>query len=179
VEVSLPRDSQWFDFWTGGLLSSHQIEQDLKATPIPVYVRAGAFVPMFVEAPQSTSHYDSTNVELHYYHHASVSEAQSELFDDDGYSASSLRSGTYEISAFNASWDNRGLTFRLENTGSDYAGRPERRSIRLVVHGWRSSPQGVVVNDQKAADVTYDESVNSLVIPITLPADSEVTIEIH
>jgi oligosaccharide 4-alpha-D-glucosyltransferase len=179
VEVSLPRDNQWFDFWTGGLLSSHQIEQDLKATPIPVYVRAGAFVPMFVEAPQSTSHYDSTNVELHYYHHASVSEAQSELFDDDGYSASSLRSGTYEISAFNASWDNRGLTFRLENTGSDYAGRPERRSIRLVVHGWRSSPQGVVVNDQKAADVTYDESVNSLVIPITLPADSEVTIEIH
>ena len=179
VEVSLPRDSQWFDFWTGGLLGSHQIQQDLKATPIPVYVRAGAFVPMFVEAPQSTSHYDSTNLELHYYHHASVSEAQSELFDDDGYSASSLRSGTYEISTFNSSWDNHRLTLRLENTGSDYAGRPERRSIRLVVHGWRSSPQGVVVNDQNAADVTYDESVNSLVIPITLPADSEVTIEIR
>ncbi len=179
VEVSLPTDSQWFDFWTGGLLSSHQIQQDLKATPIPVYVRAGAFVPMFVEAPQSTSHYDSTNLELHYYYHASVSEAQSELFDDDGYSASSLRSGTYEISTFNSSWDNHGLTFRLENRGSDYAGRPERRSIRLVVHGWRSSPQGVVVNDQHAADVTYDESVNSLVIPITLPADSEVTIEIR
>ncbi len=179
VEVRLPNDSQWFNFWTGEALTSHQIQQDIKSVPIPVFVKAGAFIPMLDEAPQSTATYDSSNMELHYYHHSSVTGAESQLFDDDGYSASSLDSGAYEISSFKASWVGDELSFRIQNTGKDYAGRPQQRSIRLVIHGWSSLPQSVIVNDQNVDDVTYDQSAQSFVIRITLPADSEVIIAIR
>jgi oligosaccharide 4-alpha-D-glucosyltransferase len=179
VEVRLPSDSQWFNFWTGEVLSSHQIQQDINNVPIPVYAKAGAFVPMLIDAPLSTASYESSNLELHYYHHDSVGEAQSQVFDDDGFSASSLSSGAYEISTFTASWEDGELTFNLRNAGSDYAGRPEKRSIRLVVHGWSSLPQNVVINEQTVLDATYDQAAESLVIPVTLPADSEVAIEIR
>lgn len=179
VEVRLPSESQWFNFWTGEALSSHQIEQDVKSVSIPVYAKAGAFIPMLDEAPQSTATYDSSNMEVHYYHHSSVTGAESQLFDDDGYSASSLNSGAYEISSFKASWVGDELSFRIQNTGKDYAGRPQQRSIRLVVHGWSSLPQGVLINDQNVVDVAYEQTTQALVIPITLPADSEVTIAIR
>ena len=179
VEVNLPGDSQWFNFWTGEPLNSHQIQQDITSVPMPVYAKAGAFISMLDEAPQSTATYDSSNMEVHYYHHSSVTEAESRLFDDDGYSASSLNSGAYEISSFKASWVDDELSFRLQNSGKDYAGRPQQRSIRLVIHGWSSVPQSVVVNDQNVDDVTYDQTAQSLVISTTLPADSEVTIEIR
>ncbi|MDG0979173.1 MAG: glycoside hydrolase family 31 protein [Halieaceae bacterium] len=179
VEVRLPRDNQWFNFWTGDALSSHQIQQDINSVPIPVYAKAGAFIPMLVEAPQSTASYDSSNLELRYYHDTSVMEAQSQLFDDDGLSASSLNSDAYEISTFKASWDDSKLTFDLQNAGGDYAGRPTHRSIRLVVHGWRSFPRNVDVNNRKVVGVTYDQAAKILVVPVALPADSEVTVEIR
>ena len=41
---------------------------------MPVYVRAGAFVPM-AKVVQSTRDYSTRSIDLHYYHDASVAKA--------------------------------------------------------------------------------------------------------
>ena len=72
-EVHFPvKDSVWFDFHTG---TKHrggitEVVRPVEAH-IPVYVRAGAFIPM-AKVVQTTRDYSTRNIDLHYYHDASV-----------------------------------------------------------------------------------------------------------
>jgi alpha-glucosidase/oligosaccharide 4-alpha-D-glucosyltransferase len=76
AEVYFPARSAWFDFYTGakhagGISDSVKLEAD----HVPVYVRAGAFIPM-AKVVQSTRDYNTKHIELHYYHDASGQRRQ-------------------------------------------------------------------------------------------------------
>jgi oligosaccharide 4-alpha-D-glucosyltransferase len=137
VAVQLPQ-GVWLDYWTEKAYQGGQtIQQPTDLTTLPVLVRAGSFVPM-VSAVQSLKDYSSRQLELHYYHDQSVTTAKGQMYEDDGVSPQSLKSGQYELLTFNAKANSAkaksSLTMELNRTGLGYAGMPKQREVTLVVH---------------------------------------------
>lgn len=134
VSVQLPK-GVWFDYWTDKKYQGgNTIQQPTDLTRLPVLVRAGSFVPM-VNAVQSLKDYNSRQLELHYYHDSSVNTAKGQMYEDDGVSPDSLKSGQYELLTFSAKATN-GLMLEFNRTGLGYAGMPKQREVTLVVHQW-------------------------------------------
>jgi alpha-glucosidase (family GH31 glycosyl hydrolase) len=142
-EVYFPRKgSIWFDFYTdqahrGGITEVVDTAQD----HIPTYVRAGAFIPL-AQVVRSTRDYTGRELELHYYHDASVSASTGHLYDDDGQTAHAWESGQYEIVRFTSSLDGGRLAFTLQpETGAN--AKPIARRFALKVHNVGARPRAV------------------------------------
>lgn len=178
--VSLPQESTWFDFWNPerGALSG-SVEVDLTAVPIPVFVRAGAFIPLAKQVPQNTTDYDSSAIELHYFHEASQTRSHSSWFTDDGKTRDSITLGQFEITDFFADAMSDSLELRLSNNGSDYASKPEVRSFDLKIHGLNEAPALIKVDGQVISEWEFDRSTQLLQLTTALPANDEVLIRVQ
>ena len=144
VSVQLPA-GVWLDYWTGKAYQGGKtIEQPTDLTTLPVLVRAGSFVPM-VPAVQSLKDYSSRQLELHYYHDQSISQAKGQMYEDDGKSPDSLSKGQYELLTFNAAAKGKSLAFEFNRTGLGYAGMPKQRETMLVIHQL-AKPAAALVN---------------------------------
>jgi alpha-glucosidase/oligosaccharide 4-alpha-D-glucosyltransferase len=168
-EVYFPvKDSTWFDFYTdkphhGGIL------EVVRTVPehIPVFVRAGAFVPM-APVVQTTRDYSTRRIELHYYHDESVRAAAGKLYDDDGETAQAFERGRYEIVRFASSFEAGTLKVSLApETGQDYV--PFDRSFALKVHNVRVRPHAVRVG-ARAAPFKWDARRKLLEVAVPLRA---------
>ena len=145
--VPLPRNAAWFDFWTGARHAGGQtIAVPLTMERIPVFVKAGAFVPMIEPIP-STDQYDPGLVEIHYYADPSVSNSTGQFYDDDGESPGAIENRQYELLRFRSERAADGtLALHLDGERHDYPGRPDAREIRFVVHGLAKPPARVAVD---------------------------------
>ncbi len=135
VDVPLPVGA-WFDFWTdqrfeGGATVS--VPVDLET--IPVMVRAGSFVPM-IDDIDTTADYSSERLTLHYYADDSVRSATGSMFEDDGKDRLSIKQGRFELLRFGARQDGDSLSIDLRREGGVYDGRPDERSLDIVIHNW-------------------------------------------
>jgi alpha-glucosidase/oligosaccharide 4-alpha-D-glucosyltransferase len=160
------KGSVWFDFHTG---QAHRggITEVVPTVPenIPVFVRAGAFVPL-AKVVQSTRDYSTRQIDLHYYHDASVPEASGKLYDDDGETAHAFEQGKYEIVRF-ASKAGGGKLEISVNTETGNQARPLARAFALKVHNVGAKPRGVTIDGRKAA-FTWDAKRKQL--DVSVPA---------
>ncbi|QJE02215.1 DUF4968 domain-containing protein [Massilia forsythiae] len=151
-EVYFPKmagraDSVWFDFYTdkphrGGIVETVRPV----AQHIPTYVRAGAFVPL-AKVVHSTSEYDGRELELHYWHDASVNEASGKLYDDDGHSAHAFEDGNYQLVRFSGKTRDGRLEIGLLPQAGARAAVVERR-FALKVHNVGARPRAVEAGGQ-------------------------------
>jgi alpha-glucosidase len=89
-EVYLP-DGEWFCFNKGKHLQGGQtIVANAPLEYIPMFVRAGAVVPMLAEAPQSTDGLAPTSIELHIFVPNESGQWSSTLQEDDGLTYAAL-----------------------------------------------------------------------------------------
>jgi oligosaccharide 4-alpha-D-glucosyltransferase len=148
--VYFPATAAWFDFHSGqrhegGTTAAVPLFPDR----IPVYVRAGAFVPMAPEM-QNTREYSSARLKLHYFHDSSVKAAEGKLYDDDGATPDAYENGKYEIVRFAGSVKGNVLALSVRSeTGSAWRA-PERR-IAVVVHNVAARPKAVLVDGRRVA----------------------------
>ena len=180
VVVDLPTESAWFDFWNPqrGALSG-SVEVDLTEVPIPVFVRAGAFIPLTKQVPQNTAEYDSSAIELHYFHEASQTSSHSSWFTDDGKTRDSITLGQFEITDFFAHAMSDSLELRLSNNGSTYTNKPDIRSFDLKIYGLNEAPASIRVGGRVINDWQFDQSAQSLQLTTALPANDEVLIRVQ
>ncbi len=135
VQTRLP-NGVWFDFWNGRRYDGGQdvaIPVDLET--IPVLVRAGSFVPM-IDDIQTTQDYSSDVLTLHYYADKSVTRSSGQMYDDDGQAPGNIEAGRFELLHFDAIHDDDYLRIDLKRSSAGYAGMPEQRKIRLIIHNW-------------------------------------------
>jgi alpha-glucosidase (family GH31 glycosyl hydrolase) len=165
-EVYFPtKGSAWFDFHTGerhkgGILETVPVTPDR----IPVYVRAGAFVPM-TPVVQSTRDYTGRTIDLHYWHDAGVTSSRGMLYDDDGATPDAYGKGRYEIARFTSAARADALEIAVATeTGSAMA--PVVRAYTVHVHGV-AKPKRVLV-DGRAVASTWD--AKRRVLKVALPA---------
>jgi oligosaccharide 4-alpha-D-glucosyltransferase len=143
VPVTLPKGT-WFDYWEDVPYQGGQtISLASNLERLPVFVRAGSFVPMVVPL-QSTDNYTTEQLELHYYADASVNQATGIMYDDDGVSPGSIKSGEFEKLSFSAEQKRNQLQINLARKGN-YSGMPVKREISLIVHNWLKSPKKIQI----------------------------------
>lgn len=171
VNVSLPKGI-WFDYWTDAKhVGGQSIDAPVSLNTIPVYVKAGAFIPMAAANMGNTAQYDSANLQLHYYADSSVKSATGVMYDDDGKDPEALAAGRFERLDFSASQSRRKLDITLARQG-DYPGRPTARNVELVVHNWPGAPAEIRVAGTTRNDSRYDAATRTLHIPLRWSAQS-------
>lgn len=142
--VRLPAGA-WFDFWTGERLEGGRTtDVRVGLETIPVYVRAGAFVPMTGDI-RTTRDYSSESLTLHYYADPSVQRSAGRMYEDDGHTHRAIERGLHELLYFSAASTPDGLDITLRRDGGSYPGMPRERRIELVVHN-----AGPVIRDVRA-----------------------------
>ncbi|MDE6290441.1 MAG: DUF5110 domain-containing protein, partial [Muribaculaceae bacterium] len=112
---------------------------------LPLFVKAGAFIPQYPGKIENTSEYDPTLLTVKYFPRKEWSNYQ--LFDDDRQSPTSLEDGEYQLTTFSGSKQGNEIYVNIDSEGS-YKGMPEVRMITLDIVGV-ANPKGVELDGQK------------------------------
>lgn len=145
--VYLPGQQPWFDFWTGKRVEGGQtVDAPAPIDRIPVYVRAGAIVPLgpvkpYADAPSNEP------VEIRVYPGADGTFA---LYDDSGDGYGYTR-GDYSLIRF--SWNDRSRTLSVAPREGHYASNPR---FRIVC--------------KNAADTAHEIAYSGSAMRVNLPA---------
>jgi alpha-D-xyloside xylohydrolase len=139
-KVYLPKGTEWIDFWTGEKFEGGQ--QTEKAVPIdliPLYVRAGAIIPLGPFKQYWNEKQDS-NLEIRVYEGA---DGQFTLYEDEGDNYN-YEKGKYATMDF--SWNNKERTLTIGDRKGQFAGFLQNRTFQLVLV---KKGNGVGINDSK------------------------------
>ena len=147
-QVYFPSTSNWFDFYTGdkyeaGIQSTIPIVSD----HIPVFVRGGAFIPM-ADVVQSTKHYSTKHLNLHYYFDPSVTHSDDVLYDDDGETPNNFEHGKYELLKFEAAYEESNIELNFTASVGDHYNF-SARTIELTAHNLSNKPKKIKLAGKK------------------------------
>jgi oligosaccharide 4-alpha-D-glucosyltransferase len=176
ASVYFPATSAWFDFYSGERYAGGATRTvKLTESHIPVYVRAGAFIPM-ADVVQTTRDYTTRHIALHYYHDAQAASGAGKLYDDDGLTAQAYEQGKYELLHFASTLQGRRLTLRVQSEVGQQYQRPQR-AIDVSVHNVDRKPASVQV-DGKAARFAWNATSRLLTVqlPASAAADRRIAI---
>lgn len=143
--VYLPKGADWYDFWTGHRYSGGQtIIAGAPLDTMPLYVRAGAVVPLGADI-QHTGEGSNAPLELHIYPGA---DGHFTLYEDEGDNYH------YEQGAFTRipmGWHDQSRKLTIGLRQGSYPGMPVSREFRIVVHNGTSNPP--------LSDASWDRTV--------------------
>ena len=164
AQVYFPSSNSWFDFYTGQKYQGGKTQTvALVNEHIPVFVRAGAFVPM-IKVIQTTQHYSLKEFDLHYYHDVSAKHGSGKLYDDNGETPNAFEKGASSLLHFASSFDQRTLNIVLSaKDGKSY--QPIDRKVSLLVHHVDAKPEQVLVKN-KAQIIEWNEAEHLLSISV-------------
>ncbi|MDP4596304.1 MAG: DUF4968 domain-containing protein [Crocinitomicaceae bacterium] len=170
VRTKLPAGTPWFDFSSGQLIEKTvnsgtdsqfiEVETPLSLDQIPVFVRAGSFVPMATVC-QATDAYKDTTVTVHYYHHPTVTQATGEWYEDDGLSAGAWLMFRYKRLQFTAKADAKTLEINAVSTFGQRLSA-KQFTYQVQIH-CATAPKKVKLNGKSCA-TQYDASQQVLIL---------------
>ena len=177
ASIYFPNKNNWFDFYSeqkyqGGTTQTVAVVSD----HIPVFVRAGAFVPM-IKVIQTTKHYSLKEFELHYYHDAVVSNGSGKLYDDNGETSQAFEKGASTLLSFHSVFDKNMLSIVMsEKHGMAYHAMD--RNVTLFIHNVSTKPQQVLAQN-KAQPFDWDEKQHLLkiVVPWSKKSNEKVAVK--
>jgi alpha-glucosidase (family GH31 glycosyl hydrolase) len=143
MKIYLPKGT-WYDWFDHKKFEGGQwVEMPLKLETIPVFVRAGAFIPM-VKAVPSTDDYSSKELTVLYFPLPGKS-SEGIMYEDDGKTYGAYEKGVYEILRF---WTKNGQKFKFSVHG-DYQGAPQERKVHFVVIGDKKADHDFILKPGK------------------------------
>lgn len=180
-KVSFPA-GDWYNFnhpsetpYKGGTIVT--VEAPLEE--LPIFVRAGSFIPLYMRPIANTSDYDPSSLTVKYYPSAQWSNYT--LFDDDRKSTRSLEDGKYRLTTFSGKSDKKGTTIEFNAEGT-YAGAPDIQMLTFEIEACAKKPKSVEISGipgikkiKEAASPkairqygwSYDEATRTLTIKLT------------
>jgi len=171
--VTFPQGT-WVDYSepTRKYAGNTTIEYDAPLDKLPLFVRAGAFIPQADYEMGSTADYDPARFTVNYYPVAGV-DSEYSLYDDDRMSASSLANNQYRLINFkgHASPDGKKIAIDISSTGS-YENAPSPINIKIAVHGI-ASPCDIDIS-QGSAKISQDG--NTAIVDIVFCPGEPTTI---
>ncbi len=144
--VTFPQGS-WVDFnypytrYEGGSTVDYPAPLEV----LPLFVRAGAFIPMADYKMSNTGDYRADRFTVNYYPVEGVTSSFT-MYDDDRISPSALADGNYRLVTFDGACAHSGLTTIDINAAGTYPGAPSKIRLDFAVKGVTSAPAAVSVN---------------------------------
>lgn len=147
-QVYLPA-REWFDFWSDErLVGPVTLDAAAPLERIPVYVRAGAVLPMW-PVMQYTGERQLERITLHVY----PGNGESWLYEDDGHSMQ-YQAGQYRITRFECRQaEGSGLAILCHREGP-YV--PTYACYEWHIHGLAAAPSGVLADGQPVRKLVRD-----------------------
>lgn len=174
-KVTFPQ-GQWVDYSDPTLKYEGKTTIDYAAplSKLPLFVRAGAFIPQADYEMQSTADYNPVRFTVNYYPVAGV-ESEYSLFDDNRLSASSLANGEYRLIDFKGTVSDDGKSINIDiSSKGDYPGAPAPINLKMLVHGV-PSPKSMGISQGSAK---MDWKDNACVIDIVFYPGHPTTLSI-
>ena len=129
---------------------------------LPLFVRAGSFIPLTMQKMDNTSEYDPSQLTVKYFPAKEMTEYV--MFDDDRKSPTSLEENEYQLTTFTGEKDGNVLTVDISSEGR-YRDMPAVRMITLEVINV-ARPRSVEINGEASKNHTYNASTKTLNIKI-------------
>lgn len=146
-DVYLPEGDMWYDYFTGAIYSGGQVlNYECPLSRMPVFVRAGAIVPM---APQmkysSEKPLDPLTLDVY----ACDGKSSFRLYEDDGESLD-YREGKYAWTdiEFGAEGKAGDYALKIGPAAGEFNGKITSRRHEIRLHGLLK-PDSVILNDRK------------------------------
>lgn len=156
--VYLPKGSKWIDFYTKARYDGGEVVSiSLRRKCIPVFVKAGSFIPM-VPVFQTMDDYTSKTIQVHYYADDSVEKSKGYMYEDDGVSKNSIAEKKFEIINFTAVNSGDELSVTVNQGGTLYDGRPAMRNFEIYVYKLGVKPNKVFIGDKKLIVIDIDSN---------------------
>ena len=118
---------------------------------IPVFAKAGAFIPMADYDMRSTEKYDPSRFLVKYY--SGVDKGEYTLFDDDRTSTHTLENNKYQLIDFVSRENDEYLTISLDCEGWGYLNMPTERNFTFEVISLAQAPAKVMFGKNKMKPV--------------------------
>ncbi len=140
------------------------IVADAPLEVLPMYVRAGAIIPMADYKMDNTTQYRTDNYTVNVYPVDGVTGSYT-LYEDDLTSRSAIAKGNYATIAMTDTMTGGKVTFTAALSGS-YPGMKDSRKIDVTFHGIKSAPAAVTVNGKAvpAKKISYDAAAQVLTV---------------
>ena len=125
-EAYLPKDTGWYDFWSGEKISGGQkVSKEAPIDIIPLYVKAGSIIPMGPEIQYATEK-KWDNLEIRVYPGA---DGKFVLYEDelDNYN---YEKGVYSTIIFQ--WDDANKELTIGERKGSFPGMLEERKFNIV-----------------------------------------------
>lgn len=108
---------------------------------VPLFVRAGAFIPLCMEPIENTSQFNPSRLTVKYF--PSDKWSSYTLFDDDRISPLSIEEGKYRLTTFSGHHDRLTTEISIESNGGTYPGAPDTQILTFEVENIQKSPSKV------------------------------------
>jgi alpha-glucosidase (family GH31 glycosyl hydrolase) len=156
-EVYLP-EGRWFDF------NEHQFYTGLQTITFntdkfkyPVLVKAGSFIPQYINKVQNTQELSESNITVLYIPTDMASAYQ--LYLDDGISKNAIVKKEYELISFSTKGKTASsLNFSITSDGGIFKGKPKKEKITLQIPGIAHMPKKIKINGKKITLINGIES---------------------
>ena len=124
------------------------ISYELTMDRIPVFVRAGSFIPEYGITKKNTVEINNQRMQITYYPFSKPSGYQ--LYLDDGISKNSIASNSYELIDFKSSGINgKELEINVGSNNGKYKGKPSVYLFDLVVSNLDKRPKKIMLNGKE------------------------------
>ncbi|MGC1616056.1 MAG: glycoside hydrolase family 31 protein [Candidatus Acidiferrum sp.] len=159
-DVHLP-PGDWYDFWTADVhTSKDQISLRPALAETPLYVRAGAIVPM-QPVVQSTNEKPDGPLELRVY---MGDECHGTLYQDDGLTFA-YQKGDYLRVNFTCDISPQDMTVSSSVEKNGY--KPWWNSTQLEIFGAGAEPKEIHIGDQLIHDWRFDAQTHCITLTVT------------
>src|SRR6267378_4012355 len=163
-EISLP-PGDWYDFWTNTRLSSKEkFSLRPRLDEMPLYVRAGAIVPM-QPLVQRTGEKPNGPRELRVYLPASTpgNDCRGTLYQDDGHTFAYQKGEILRIS-YSSQVSNGSVT--VTSSTEKNAFQPWWKSSKVTLYGAASTPKEVRIGDEVIHEWRYDSLAHAVMLTV-------------
>ncbi|TDK61914.1 glycoside hydrolase family 31 protein [Sapientia aquatica] len=178
AQIYFPARNNWFDFYTDQIYQAGTTQTvALTSDHIPVFVRAGAFIPM-IDVIQNTSQYSTQKINLHYYFDAAVTASNGHMYDDDGTNPNAIEQGKFALIDFKSTLKQQQLAIDIGVTNG--ANHPALdRVVALSIHHLMKKPSKILVQ-RKPVEFEWDaiKKVVSVRVPINQSTPVRVSVQL-
>lgn len=171
-KVTFPAGSTWIDWYNpaksyvGGTSATVAAPLD----KLPMFVRRGAFIPLYDKEIQHTDEYNPAYLTVKYF--PSAEQTEYTLFDDDRLSTRSLEEGMFQLTTFRGCRKGGETRIDITSTGT-YPGMPKERiltfEIENVARPKQVTADGTILSRD---DWSYDARTRRLTVRLLYTSSS-------
>ena len=156
-DVYLP-EGNWYDYHSHQFFAGKQtISFNTDDYKYPVLIKAGSFIPQFLNRVKNTLEQKSETLTVLYI--PSEKSSSYQLYFDDGISKNAISSKQYELINFSSKGKTAStLEIMINSNGGNYSGKMAQRKINFQIPGIEQMPKKITINKQSLSILDASET---------------------